>query len=115
MNDALRDRLFKITRDLHVFQVDLAFKCKTKDGMLYTLDVHECRREDCPEGILFADWLDTQSFMGVMRLQDIVEDVRTAKFYLSEYESAAIRKDEIIRIWADIDCGHHDDGAQLVG
>lgn len=114
MNETLRERLFKLTRDEHIFQVDIAYKCKTKDGMLYTLDILECCKQDCPEGILFPVWIESCAIKGVLDQMTLVQDVRGDKFYFSGHESAAIRKDEIIRVWADIDCGHYDDGAQII-
>jgi hypothetical protein len=114
MNETLRDRLFKLTRDPHIHQVDLVFKCKTKDGMLYTLDILECRKTDCPESILFAEFLESHAIKGVLDRMGLVQDARGDKFYFSAHESVAICKDEIIRVWADIDCAHYDDGAQII-
>lgn len=114
MNETLRNRLDKLGLDEHIYQVDLVFKCKTKDGMLYTLDGMECRREDCPKEIPFPDFLESCAIKSVLDLMGLVQDARGDAFYFSAHESAAIRKDEIIRVWADIDCAHYDDGAQII-
>lgn len=114
MNETLRNRLDKLGLDKHICQVDLVFKCKTSDGMLYTLDGMECRRADSPKEIPFSDFLESCAIKGVLELMGVVQDSKGDNFYFSARESAAIRKDEITRVWADIDCGHFDDGAQII-
>ena len=114
MNETLRDKLDKLCRDAHIQQVDLAFKCKTKDGMLYTLDIVECRKAGCPEGVTFAELLEGHAIQGVLLRLNHAQEARTEEFYFSAHESVAIRKDEIVRIWADIGRAHYGDGTQII-
>lgn len=112
MKETLTSRLINMTRDEHIYQVDVAYKCKTKDGMLYTLDITECRREDCPAGFAFSEWIDSNVLKDLLHYMELVE--KEDGFYFSTYESALIRKSEIVRVWADIDTGHYADGAQII-
>jgi len=101
-----------MTSDEHMCQVDIAFKCKTKDGMLYTLDITECRREDTPENFEFAEYVDSCALKGLLDFLELVE--KEDGFYFSSCESVLIRKSEIVRVWADIECGHFDEGAKII-
>lgn len=114
MHETLSSRVARMTSDEHVFQVDIAFKCKTKDGMLYTLDIGEYRREDVAGyNVEFSDCINSGVIQELLHYLELVE--AEDGFYFSSYENALIRKSEIVRVWADIDCAHYDDGAQLVG
>jgi len=112
MHETLSSRVIRMVRDEHMYQVDIAYKCKTKDGMLYTLEILECRREDTPEGFEFAEYVDSCVLKGLLNFLGLVE--AEDGFYFSSHESAIIRKSEIVRVWADIDCGHYDEGAQII-
>lgn len=112
MHETLSSRVVRMTSDEHVCQVDIAFKCKTKDGMLYTLDITECRREDTPENFAFSEWIDSNVIEDLLHYLELVE--KEDGFYFSTYESVLIRKSEIVRVWADIDCAHYGDGAQII-
>ena len=114
MNETLKSRLVRMLADVHICQVDIAYKCKTKDGMIYTMDKTEFCREDCPfanEGG-YADWVEGVATGQLLETMENVQDGNG--FYFSCHENVAIRKDEIIRMWVDIDCAHYDDGAEII-
>ena len=113
MKETLSNRLFKLTNDVHVEQVDVAYKCKTKDGMIYTLDIDGYRR-DAIEGynITFPEHVDSCVIKELLNYLELVE--AEDGFYFSSCESVLIRKSEIVRVWADIECGHFDEGAKII-
>lgn len=109
MNETLTSRLINLLANVNISQVDIVYKCKTKDGMLYTMDVTEFCRKDCPfdneNG--YAEWVEGVATHQLLEKMENVEDGNG--FYFSCHENVAIRKEEIIRMWIDIDCAHYDD------
>lgn len=101
MNESMHNRLNRLlSGDSGIYQVDILLKCKTKDGMIYTLDVTENREKDCPEGLPFADLVESGVCENLLRWVELAE--KKDDFLLSLHEHVAIRCSEVIRVWAEL-------------
>ena len=106
MNETMMSKLFRLTRDAEdVYRVDVLCKIKTLDGMIYTADVTEFLRENCPGDMDFAEYISA----GVARvLMMRTEEVSDGKGFLTSYhENVAVRKDQITRVWAELGDAYH--------
>lgn len=100
MNETIQSRLTRLTRDLgRIDEVDMLLKCKTRDGMIYTLEVTEFRTEGYKGEIPFAGHVDSSMAMALI---SAVEQVAKEGYWFSGHEMAAIRHDEIVRLWVEI-------------
>lgn len=106
MTETLTSRLVRLVQDVDIYRVDIVYKCKTVDGMIYTLDVTEFYRNQLPEGMDYAEWVDGVSAHQLLRLMGIIEDGKG--FYASLHENVAVRKDQIVRIWLELGDAYSD-------
>lgn len=116
MNESMESRLIRLLQDSRIRRVDLKIKCKTRDGMTYTLMTQECSRKDCPmigsatdsdnENGMYASWVVTVATQNVLEATEIVERGDGLWFALDELMS--IRHGEIVRIWAELGDIYHE-------
>lgn len=85
-----------------IYRVDISLKCKTKDGMVYTMDGIEFRREQDQTPERFRDGIFSQTLLNVLEYQELVSRDPDG-FRVSCHECVAVKSSEIIRIWADIE------------
>ena len=102
--DPLHERLHKLVRDEgpDLTQVNVALKCRTSDGMIYTLDVIEFTRSQYGKEVPFEDVIFSRSLDEVLHLTELISRDPN-RLQLSSHECVSIKSSEIVRIWADID------------
>lgn len=116
MNERFSSKLARILMNEHIYKVEINIKCKTKDGMIYTMCSHEHERSDLTPGekecnISFAEHVDTCSTQELLHINGVVED--GDGFWICLEEMCTIRHGEIIRIWAELGDLYHDDTATI--
>ena len=110
MNESMESRLIRLLQDGKIYRIDLRIKCKTRDGMTYTLMTQACPRNVCPaidsakdsneaQGI-YASWVVVMATQNVLELTQSIE--RGDGLWFSEEELLSIRHSEIVRIWAEL-------------
>ena len=103
--DALDKRLqdlFAGTAGEYIERVIVSIKCKTKDGMIYTMDGIEFAREEGQDKNMFRSGISSRTMLSVLEYQDLVARDPDG-FRVSCHECVAVRSSEIVRIWADIE------------
>ena len=74
MNESMNSRLTRLLDgDSGIYQVDILLKCKTRDGMIYTLDVTENRTQDCTKEIPFADVVNSGACENLLHWMDLIQ------------------------------------------
>lgn len=115
MNETLSSKLARLLRDEHIYRVEINIKCKTKDGMIYTIQSQEFDRADSeanPCHIPFADCVDTATTQNLLEITSIVE--KGDGFWFSVEEMVSVKHSEIVRIWAELGDLYYDDASGLV-
>ena len=92
----------------YIERVIISIKCKTKDGMVYTMDGIEFAREKGQEKDIFRDGIFSKTLLEVLEFQELVARDPDG-FRVSCHECVAVKSSEIVRIWADIDESWVDD------
>ena len=105
MNETLSSKLTRILQNEGIYKVEINIKCKTKDGMIYTLLSQEYSREDIGDAekqahISFAEAVDTSTTQNMLEITGIVE--KGDGFWFSVEETVSIKHSEIVRIWAEL-------------
>ena len=85
-----------------IYQVLISLKCKTKDGMVYTMDGIEFHREQGQPSDSFRDAIFSNTLLNVLEYQELVSRDPDG-FRVSCHECVAVKSSEIVRIWADIE------------
>lgn len=102
MNETLQSKLTRLLADKHIYRVEINIKCKTKDGMIYTLEANEYDRPD-GEGVTtlpFADGVHSDTVSNLLHITDVVENGDS--YWFSTEEMVAVKHTEIVRIWAEL-------------
>lgn len=100
MNELLKNKLERIIMgDEGIYGVDISYKCKTKDGMLCTIDCDEFKNREDEDHSSFCSRVVNTVIETIMALS---ENSETEGFIFSVEEIISIKKSEIIRIWAEI-------------
>lgn len=99
MNDTMQSKLMRLLEDGGIYRVDISYKCKTKDGMLYTMEHDEFPRRDGESQDGFGCRVVNAAIGTTLRLTDEAEK---DGYWYSVGEMVSIRKSEIIRIWAEL-------------
>lgn len=86
----------------NIYRVDISLKCKTKDGMVYTMDGIEFRRKKDQPKDFFRDGIFSKTLLNVLEYQELVSRDPEG-FRVSCRECVAVKSSEIVRIWADIE------------
>jgi hypothetical protein len=109
MNETLRNKLDRLLADDHIYKVEINIKCKTKDGMIYTLDFYEYDRPD-GDGVTtlpFADGVHSDTVGNLLHITNVVE--KGDGYWLSTEELVAVKHTEIVRIWAELGDLYYDE------
>ena len=100
MKETMKSKLARLLSDGTVEQVDIDYKCKTRDGMIYTIQTDAfLRAEPGREEIPFSDTIHS-SVLG--ELCALTDNAEKDGYLFSAEEMVSIRKSEIIRIWAEL-------------
>lgn len=97
--ESIESRLTRLTVDVDVERIDMLLKCKTQDGMIFTLEVTEFYKKDCPKDLPFADYISSGTLKGLLSATELVA---TDGFWFSGHEMACIKRGEITRLWIEI-------------
>lgn len=98
MKETMKSKLARLLMDENVRQVDIDYKCKTKDGMIYTLQTDSFIR-DSNRDISFADAIHSEA---IGELEKLTEYAEKEGYWFADEDMVSIRKSEIIRIWAEL-------------
>lgn len=112
MNETLRSKLERLLIDKHIYKVEINIKCKTKDGMIYTLDTDEYDR---PEGegetsLPFGEAVHSSTVGRLLHITGVIE--KDDGYWLSVDEMVAVKHTEIVRIWAELGDLYYDEMPQ---
>lgn len=118
MNETLISKLTRLLSDEHIYKVEINIKCKTRDGMIYTILSTEHSREGMSEEekaacISFPEAVDTSTTKELLDITRIIE--KGDGFWFSVEEMVSVRNSEIVRIWAELGDLYYDDTASLIG
>lgn len=102
MNETLQSKLARILADKNINKVEINIKCKTHDGMIYTLSslVYDRAEETKETTIPFADCVHSHTVQNLLEIMDIVE--KGDGYWFSCEEMVAVKHTEITRIWAEL-------------
>ena len=102
MNETLQSKLTRLLENQHIYKVEINIKCKTRDGMIYTLGTSEYDRPDGEgEAVLpFADGVHSNTVDNLLHITDVVE--KGDGYWFSVEEMVAVKHTEIVRIWAEL-------------
>lgn len=98
MKETMKSKLVRLLKDGNIEQVDINFKCKTKDGMIYTLQTDAFKKE-AKNGEEFADDIHNAATGELLKLTEYAEK---DGYWFADEDMVSIRKSEIIRIWAEL-------------
>lgn len=98
MKETMKSKLVRLLKDGNIEQVDIHYKCKTKDGMIYTLQTDTFRKES-GTGEEFAEDIHNAATSELLKLTEYAEK---EGYWFADEDMVSIRKSEIIRIWAEL-------------
>lgn len=116
MNETLHSKLARLLMDEHIYKVEINIKCKTTDGMIYTILSQEFDRAESETNVAnipFADCVDTATTQNLLEITSIVE--KGDGFWFSVEEMVSVKHSEIVRIWAELGDLYWDDASCLQG
>lgn len=102
MNETLQSKLVRLLADENIYRVEINIKCKTQDGMIYTLLSQEHNRTEGAEEttLPFADRVHTCAVRSLLEVMEVVE--KGDGYWFSVEEMVAVKHIEIVRIWAEL-------------
>ncbi len=102
MNETLQSKLARLLDDENIYRVDINIKCKTQDGMIYTLFAQNHTRveETKDTTIPFADLVHSAAIDSLLHIMGVVE--KGDGYWFSVEEMVAVKHTEIVRIWAEL-------------
>lgn len=106
MKETMKSKLVRLLKDGNIEQVDINFKCKTKDGMIYTLQTDAFKKES-GTGEGFAEDIHNAATGELLKLTEYAEK---EGYWFADEDMVSIRKSEIVRIWAELGDLYFDDG-----
>lgn len=109
MYETMTDKLEELMQTNEIDQIDIRTKCRTKDGMIYTLNIDECRKQDAPEEVGFPEYVNSTALESVLDFTNLIEGTG---LIFSAIDLVSIRKDEISRVWAELGNIYVDDAPQ---
>ena len=98
MKETMKSKLVRLLRDGNIEQVDIRYKCKTRDGMIYTLQTDAFKNKS-GTGEEFAEEIYNASIGELLKLTD---DAEKEGYWFADEDMVPIRKSEIVRIWAEL-------------
>ena len=111
MNETLQSKLARLLQDKHIYKAEINIKCKTKDGMIYTLRSQEYTRMDemGKTALDFDECIHSDVMGDLLDITNIVE--KGDGYWFSVEEMVAVKHTEIVRIWAELGDLYYDDTA----
>ena len=109
MNETLRNKLDRLLENTNIYKVKINIKCKTKDGMIYTLDTDEYERAE-GEGktcLPFSEAVHSETVGRMVHITGVIE--KGDGYWFSVEEAVSIKHNEITRIWAELGDLHMDE------
>lgn len=102
MNETLQSKLARLLADNNIYKVEINIKCKTQDGMIYTLTSKEYERADVTKEttVPFADCVHSNTTQNLLEIMEIIE--KGDGYWFSVEEMVAVKHTEIVRIWAEL-------------
>ena len=102
MNETLQSKLARLLADKNIYKVEINIKCKTADGMIYTLDANEYDRfkGEGETTLPFADAVHSSTIETLLHIMNVVE--KGDGYWFSVEEMVAVKHTEIVRIWAEL-------------
>ena len=109
MNETMRSKLDRLLADKNIYRVEINIKCKTKDGMIYTMMSQEYdRTEEMGETCLpFSEGIHSDTMSNLLHVTDVVETGNG--YWLAVDELVSVKHTEIIRVWAELGDLYYDD------
>ena len=98
MKETMKSKLVRLLKDGNIEQVDINFKCKTKDGMIYTLQTDAFKKES-GTGEEFAEDIHNAATGELLKLTEYAEK---EGYWFADEDMVSVRKSEIVRIWAEL-------------
>jgi hypothetical protein len=112
MNETLQSKLARLLQDEHIYRVEINIKCKTRDGMIYTMQSQEYDREDTKDYcITYAEHIDSCTTSNLLEITDIV--AKGDGFWFSVEEMVSVKHSEIVRVWAELGDLYRDEVPKL--
>lgn len=113
MNETLQSKLARLLQDEHIYKVEINIKCKTKDGMIYTLRSQEYNRtEEMGKTALgFDEGIHSNVMGNLLDITNVIE--KGDGYWFSVEEMVAVKHTEIVRIWAELGDLYYDDASIL--
>ena len=102
MNETLQSKLARLLADENIYKVEINVKCKTRDGMIYTLLSQEHNRAEGAgtTSLPFADCVHSCTVESLLHVMGVVE--KGDGYWFSVEEMVAVKHTEIVRIWAEL-------------
>ena len=102
MNETLQSKLTNLLADENIYKVEINIKCKTHDGMIYTLmsQEHDRAEETKTTTLPFADCVHSCTVQNLLEIMEVVEN--GDGYWFSIEEMVAVKHTEITRIWAEL-------------
>ena len=109
MNETLQSKLARLLADENIYKVEINIKCKTQDGMIYTLMSQEHDRKTVTKdsALTFAETVHYCTTESLLEIMGIVE--KGNGYWFSVEEMVAVKHTEIVRIWAELGDLYSDD------
>lgn len=98
MNETMKSKLNRLLQGAEIYQIDIVYKGKTRDGMLYTLQRDAFMREKSDPN-KFADSVYNSAMETLLGITDLMEQ---DGFYFADEDMVSVKKSEITRVWAEI-------------
>ena len=102
MNETLQSKLARLLADENIYKVEINIKCKTQDGMIYTLMSQEYDRAAVTKdaALTFAETVHYCTMENLLEVMRIVE--KGGGYWFFSEEMVAIKHTEIVRVWAEL-------------
>lgn len=101
MYETMKDKLERLQQIDGTYRVDTIIKCRTREGMLYTLGITENHQEDAPKDIPFAEWVESNAIKDLLQYSEALQQ-GDCGFITSMHELVTIRKTEIVKLWVEL-------------
>lgn len=99
MNKTMMNKIQQlITEQPNLHKVEMNIKCKTKDGMIYTLSSSIYEKENLNTEH-FSQLVYESSFDDLLH---ITEGIERGGFWICHEEMVSIEAREIVRVWSEI-------------
>lgn len=98
MSESMKSKVVRLLVNVDVEAVSMNYKCKTKDGMIYTIQSDKF----CKDSKSDSDFAGNICNAVTEELIKITEDIEKDGYLFTEEDMVSIKKSEIIRIWVEL-------------